>query len=380
MKMSLLKFLLSIQIGLISMTSHATTENAGSCADGSIILGFTGDILVHNDLYKSILNQRSFTPLLKKAEPLFHKADVMVVNLEGPAAIGIDRSGQDRGDVGFTYDLNVYSGTNFSFNFHPQILTDLKNLGIDLISTANNHSLDRSWRGIDRTLEAAKNVGLKTTGTRESYRPNQQFYEIIESNGYRIAFIACTESTNGISDTKAQVLKCYGKNPSVEDLIQEVHERTDVDGIVVLPHWGVEYSAKPDRSQQNYARKYLDAGASAVVGSHPHVLQPWESYLTKDGRQGMIVYSLGNFLAFQAGRAKKTGAVVYLRFNRTQAKTIKVTHSYYTPTYRDGYTVYPISSKSAHEALKESALHFGTQNRLDPDQQIPGCEKLRIQK
>lgn len=375
-----LKVLISIQICLISIASSAVAENTSSCSDGSVILGFAGDILVHNDLYKSILNNRSFTPLLKKAEPLFNKADVMVANLEGPAAMGIDRSGQDRGDVGFSYDLNVYSGTNFSFNYHPQILSDLKNLGIDLISTANNHSLDRNWRGIDRTLEAAKNSILKTTGTRESYHPNQHFHEVVEIKGYRIAFLACTESTNGIPDTKAQVLKCYGKNPSVEDLIQELRERTDIDTVVVLPHWGVEYSSKPDRSQQNFARKYLDAGASAVVGSHPHVLQPWESYITKDGRQGMIVYSLGNFLAFQAGTAKKTGAVVYLRLNRNQANKIQVTHSYYTTTFRDGYTVYPISSKSSHEALKESARHFGTQNILNPDQKIPGCQNLGKEK
>lgn len=373
-----LKVLISVQIFLTAMTTHANSDNSISCSDGSVILGFAGDILVHNDLYKSILNKKNFTPLLQKTGPLFNKADVMVANLEGPAAMGVDRSGQDRGDVGFIYDLNVYSGTNFSFNYHPQILSDLKNLGIDLISTANNHSLDRYWRGIDRTLEAAKNLGLKTTGTRESYRPTQAFHEVLEVKGYRIAFLACTEFTNGISDSKAQVLKCYGKNPSVEDLIQELRERTDIDAIVVLPHWGVEYSSKPERSQQNFARKYLDAGASAVVGSHPHVLQPWETYLTKDGRQGMIVYSLGNFLAFQAGRAKKTGAVVYLRLNRNQANQTQVTNSYYTTTYRDGYTVYPISSNSPHEALKESALHFGTQNRLDPEQKIPGCQKLRI--
>lgn len=223
-------------------------------------------------------------------------------------------------------------------------------------------------------------MDLKTTGTRESYRPNQQFHEIIEIKGYRIAFLACTESTNGISDNKAQVLKCYGKNPSVEALIQELRERTDIDAIVVLPHWGIEYSSKPDKSQQSFARKYLDAGALAVVGSHPHVLQHWESYLTKDGRQGMIVYSLGNFLAFQAGTAKKTGAVVYLRLNRSQANKIQITHPYYTTTYRDGYAVYPISSKGSHEALKESSLHFGTQNRLDPDQKIPGCQNWGIQK
>lgn len=377
--MRILKFLLSIPLCLTPLTSRATSDDSNHCADGSVILGFTGDILVHNDLYKSILKGRSFTPLWHKAVPLFKKADLMVVNLEGPAALGIDRSGQDRGDSGFSYDLNIYSGTKFSFNYHPQILKDLKDSGVDLISTANNHSLDRQWLGIDRTLEAAKSAGIKTTGTRESYRPNQGFHEILEVNGFRIAFLACTEATNGIADRKGQVLYCYGKNPSVESLIQELRARTDIDAIIVLPHWGIEYSDKPDKSQKSYARKFLDAGASAVVGSHPHVLQPWESYQTKDGRPTMIVYSLGNFLAFQSGRDKKTGAVVYLRLHREPEGPAQITGAYYTTTYRDGYTVYPISKKSSHEALKETSRHFGTQNRWDLDQKFPGCKNLALE-
>ncbi|AHZ83439.1 hypothetical protein Bb109J_c2828 [Bdellovibrio bacteriovorus] len=358
---------------LFATSAHA--NKGANCADGSVVLGFAGDILVHDALYKNILPKQNFTSLWSKAIPLFNKADYMTVNLEGPAAVGIDKAGRDVGDQGFTYDLNVYSGTNFSFNFHPQILRDLKSSNIDLISTANNHSLDRQWRGVDRTIEAAKNIGLSTVGTRPSYAPNESFYHLADVRGYRMAFVACTEATNGIADTKSQVLSCYGKSQQVETLIRQLRARGNVDGVIVLPHWGVEYSHKPDKSQTAYAKRFLEAGALAVVGSHPHVLQPWESYRTSDGRLTMIVYSLGNFLAFQAGVEKKTGAVVYLHLGRDVQGRTQVLTSYYTPTYRDGYTVYPISSKGSKDALKEAARHLGTQNRLEPDQKIPHCNQ-----
>ncbi|UXR64564.1 CapA family protein [Bdellovibrio bacteriovorus] len=367
------KSLLISGLCLGSLAVSAAPTKGAYCQDDSVVLGFVGDILVHDALYKSILPKQRFTALWEKAIPLFNKADYMVANLEGPAALGIEKSGRDVGDQGFSYDLNVYSGTKFSFNFHPQILRDLKSSGIDLISTANNHSLDRQWRGIDRTLESAKQVGIATTGTRPSYAPNEQYYHLADVRGYRLAFIACTEATNGIADTRNQVLSCYGKSQQVEGLIRQLRGRSDIDAVIVLPHWGVEYSSKPDKSQISYARRFLEAGAAAVVGSHPHVLQPWETYRTADGRQTMIVYSLGNFLAFQSGTEKKTGAVVYLRLKKDAAGRTQLVTAYYTPTYRDGYTVYPISSRGSKEALKESAKHFGTQNRFEPDQKFPGC-------
>lgn len=368
--MRLLSFLLIWSFA--AATPQALAKGA-ACEDGSVVLGFAGDVLVHDALYKSILPQRSFQGLWSKTVPLFHKADFMVVNLEGPAALGIEKSGKDLGDQGFSYDLNVYSGTKFSFNFHPQILRDLKSSGVDMISTANNHSLDRQWRGVDRTLEAAADAGLLTVGTRASYNPQGEFFRLTQIGAQRVAFIACTESTNGIPDSRRQVLPCFGKNQEVETLIRQLRNRSDVDLIVVLPHWGVEYDHKPSKVQMSQARKYLEAGAGAVVGSHPHVLQPWESYRTSDGRQTMIVYSLGNFLAFQAGTEKKTGAVVYLRFQKEADGRSQVTGAYYIPTYRDGYSVFPVDRKGPAEALKEAARHLGTANRWEPSMRFPGC-------
>ncbi len=340
------------------------------CQGPDIVVGFVGDILVHNDLYKSILPKKSFKPLWQSSISLFRKADFMLGNLEGPAALGITRDGQDLGDVGFTYDLNVYSGTNFLFNYHPQILKDLRESGFDLLTGANNHSLDRSWRGIDRTHEAAKKIGMPIVGTRPSGATTADMFHIANVSGLRLAFIGCTEMTNGVRDRKSQVQLCYSKNNSVESQIVRLRERSDIDGVIVLPHWGEEYQQSPNSRQESFAKAWLEVGAMAVVGSHPHVLQPAESYVTRDGRRTLIAYSLGNFLAFQAGVAKKTGVVLYLRISHN-GRTAELEDVFYTPTYRDGYSVSPSSAGSAAEV--EASRFFEQQKFLAPNQKIPDC-------
>lgn len=353
-----------------TLQAKAASYQGSDCADGSVVLGFTGDILVHDALYKSILPSQNFVSLWKKTIPLFNKADYMVVNLEGPAALGIDKSQRDVGDVGFTYDLNVYSGTKFVFNFHSQILLDLKNSGVDLIGNANNHSLDRGPIGIDKTLEMARKIQIPVVGVRESFNPNFERFHITDVKGYRLAFIACTEMVNSGVDPKRQVLFCYKDFNEIESMIKRLSARSDIDGVIVLPHWGAEYSQTPDKRQTSFAKKYLDAGAIAVIGSHPHVLQPTEKYVTQDGRTTLIAYSLGNFLAFQSGLEKKTGAVVYLRLGRNAFGKTQLLSSYYTPTYRDGYEVFPISSRGAKDVLKEAAKHLINETRIEPDQLV----------
>ena len=285
------------------------------CSSGNdvAVVSVVGDILIHDGIYSAIAaGKQDFSEIWRKVVPLFTKADFSMANLEGPAALGIDVNGRDHGDVGFTYDKNIYSGTNFSFNYHPRILSDLKRSGIDLLTVANNHSLDRKAIGIDRTLEAASKINLPTVGARSSKDRSGEFHRIVNIQGLNVAVIGCTEMTNGNPDSAQQLLWCYKNASQIEATIRELKGRSDIHAILVYPHWGQEYSNNPDSSQRTYARRFLDAGATAVIGSHPHVLQPWEKYVTRDGRETLIAYSLGNFVAYQRGVDKKTGVVLYL--------------------------------------------------------------------
>lgn len=338
-----------------------------SCAEkqDAATISFVGDILVHKDIYLSVVRgSKRFVQTWKRVVPYLSKVDFSVGNLEGSAALGIDRQGKDHGDIGFIYDGKVYSGTDFLFNYHPQILAELLQSEFDLITLANNHSLDRGSLGVDRTLQAAAQYGLPTVGTRLSTDPEGPFHSIQNINNIRVAFLGCTEMTNGKPDRKNQVLFCY-KPGKILELIKDLSRRSDVDAIVVLPHWGKEYSALPDSSQKSYARKFLEAGATAVIGSHPHVLQPWEKYITKDGRETLIAYSLGNFLAYQAGLSRKTGAIVYLGLRKEGSGKAQIFGVGYTPTYRDGFEIYPVQTNDNSAVLKHTAAFFGNTNRLD---------------
>ncbi|UOF01304.1 CapA family protein [Bdellovibrio reynosensis] len=335
-------------------------------------ISFVGDILVHKMLYEAVAREtKNFAQIWRKSDSLIQKADFSVGNLEGPAALGIDMDGKDRGDIGFVYDGEVYSGTNFKFNYHPRILFDLKNSGYDLLTVANNHTLDRYAIGVDRTHEAARKINLPIVGTRMAHERNAPFHQVVTVKNMKIAFLGCTEMTNGKEDKKDQVLFCY-KNPDrILTIIKELAQNPKIDAIIVLPHWGSEYTHNPDNSQKNFAKKYLEAGATAVVGSHPHVLQPWQKYVTSDGRETFIIYSLGNFVAGQAGLPRKTGTVAYMGLSKEGYQKAKIVGVAYTPTYRDGTVVYPIGSTNSKEILAHTAKMFGTKYRVEPAGSLP---------
>lgn len=328
------------------------------------VISFVGDILIHKALYQAVVSEtKHFNQIWKKTDSLIQKADFSVANLEGPAALGIDKNGKDKGDIGFVYDDDVYSGTNYIFNYHPRILSDLKDSGIDLVTSANNHSTDRFSIGIDKTISAARSISFPTVGTRKSDEPNGEYFKIVPVKNMRVAFVGCTEYIN-IPDNDNQVLFC--ENEKIFKIIKEVSSRPDVDALVVLPHWGVEYSHVPREYQKEYARRYLDAGAIAVMGSHPHVLQPWEKYTTKDGRETLILYSLGNFVASQEGLDRQAGSVVYIGISKSGPQKAKIYGVAYTPTYRVGTSINPIGKNDSPEVLNHVSSMYGTRARVEP--------------
>jgi poly-gamma-glutamate synthesis protein (capsule biosynthesis protein) len=95
--------------------------------------------------------------------------------------------------------------------------------------------------------------------------------------------------------------------------------------------------------QRDYAHRYLEAGALAVVGSHPHVLQPWEKYTTRNKREGVIFYSLGNFVAAQEGADRQTGAFFYLGLTKAKGEKARVFNGAYAPIYRQQLSIIPFT-------------------------------------
>lgn len=320
-------------------TASPSLKYSRACepADDTLILASVGDILAHAPLQRqAYASQKGFKTLWEKIAPWLSQPDLTYGNLEGPTAVGVTRSRKLVADPGPVYDDNVYTGSKFIFNYHPRIITDLKETGFDILSVANNHSLDRGVIGIDRTVDAFENANMPSVGIRRSDDTRSPRHTIIEKKGFRLAFVACTEATNGFPNRAGQLLFCYQDAAAVIGEIQTLAKDQTIDAIIVTPHWGVEYALKPSSHQTTHAQKFLEAGATAVIGSHPHVLQPVQRYVTRDGRETFIAYSLGNFVSNQFRLvSQKLSAIVYLGLSRSAGKRAWINGVSYIPTYME---------------------------------------------
>lgn len=282
-----------------------------------ITVAAVGDVLLHDRLQKyAAKNPKGFSDLWADIADLLRAADVTYGNLEGPAALNVAPGGRlaKKPPKGL-YDGYVYGGYP-AFNYHPDIIKALKAGGFDVVSTANNHALDRSALGIDRTIEAMRAAGLAYTGTRHRTLSGQKWYAVTpvrsKAGNFNIAWLACTYGTNDIRDRHNQVLHCTRNSAEMLRMISALRARKDIHAVFVTPHWGREYRAVPTKKQRALAYGWLEAGATAVLGGHPHVMQPWERYVTKSGRETMIVYSLGNFVSNQLGVPRRSSVIALL--------------------------------------------------------------------
>lgn len=289
------------------------------CAQGKqIVIAAVGDMLFHYPLQLKA-SEQGFASLWQEALPFIQAANIAYGNLEGPIGVGILPNGKQIEDP---LQWKTYLLSRFpSFNYHPSVAPALKTSGFDIVSNANNHILDRGALGIDRTIATldqhqVKHIGAKATTA------NANWYTVVEKEGVKIAWVACSEHTNGIPDREHQVLSCYGSKDR-STLVGIIHSiKKEVDAIIVTPHWGDEYKTFPNRAQKQFAFEVLNAGASAVIGAHPHVLQPVEKFVTNDGRSTLISYSLGNFVSYQGSPKNRTSMILLLGLTKTAKETV----------------------------------------------------------
>lgn len=186
------------------------------------------------------------------------------------------------------------------FNVPAAYLKDLKETGFDIVSTANNHSMDTELEGVFSTMEAAKEAGLDYVGSFKDKSDRILFKEV---KGVKLAFLAYTYGCNGRENliVPREEVENLGYL-SDEDQIKKNIARAKAQGadfVIVYPHWGIEYQSMPNEAQISLGRKMIDWGADLVIGNHPHVVEPVEIYQAEDGRKGLIAYALGNFISYQ---------------------------------------------------------------------------------
>ena len=165
-------------------------------------------------------------------------------------------------------------------------------LGFNLVSLANNHSLDKDEKGILNSNEYWKSKNVITAGTYSSWEERNDI-KVYEQNGIKYAFLAYTTTTNGLSMPKGKeyLLNVYSEKQAKED-IDKIKDKVDV--IIVSMHWGEEYVFDPTEGEKEIAKYLSSLGVNLIIGSHPHVVQP-VGYVNDT----LVIYSLGNFLSGQ---------------------------------------------------------------------------------
>lgn len=300
----------------LALTSAASAEtlcrpanlpSVNSCAGPNrVSVAIVGDVLLHRPLaWRGY--QRGFDTVWGAARPYLRAADITIANLEGPTAAGYLPSGRRTSDPGATFDDRVYTGYP-QFNYHPSVIDALRDLGVDIVTTANNHSLDRGAAGLDATLSALDRRNMLHLGAVPSGQSRFAALRLNTPAG-PLSLIACTFGVNGLPDPHAQVPRCYDDQSRLVDLIRT--EAARGAGVVVLPHWGREYELSADRRQRRLAAAFASAGAMAVIGTHPHVPQPWD-ILEGGAHRSLVAYSTGNFVAAQPPLERATSLIAWL--------------------------------------------------------------------
>ncbi len=319
-----------------------------------VLIGALGDILLHVELQKQGLAAKNgFSVIWASVEDLLARPDITYANLETPLAAGVGRDGEELTDPGRVYDGKVYSSYP-RFNVHPSLATALVKSGFDVVSTANNHALDRGPLGVDRTISALAHAKLAYTGTRDREHQRAGWHTVIKSGDYRIAFVACTRHVNGREDPEGQVLRCDRQAKELKALIRKLAGDAKIHAVIVTPHWGDEYSHDPNEQQRRWAAEWIESGALAVIGNHPHVLQPWERIIASDGREGIAIYSLGNFASHQPELAKRSTALAVLELRPDGAGRLALTGAGYVPltVRQDGSSFFVESVERARSPVE----------------------------
>lgn len=329
----------------------------------TINLSAVGDIMFHDAQLESAYDEENdtyhFIPVFEEVKPILSNADITIGNLETTLA------GPERGFSGYPL-----------FNSPDETIDAIKNAGFDILTTANNHSLDTGIDGLQRTIKVLREKGIDFVGTADN--EDQSRVLIKDVDGIKLAFLAYTESTNGLGDQYSndqlhRMLNVMEK----ENIMQDIEEAKslDADLIITYMHWGTEYMEEPNEKQIEYAHMLAEAGVDIILGSHPHVIQPSEVIETDD-HETFVVYSMGNFISNQRQETvgnNRTEDGIIINFDITKNKQTNETfieNVEYVPTWvykhnENGQSKYTYRILPIEQSLSNAEISDAFKSRME---------------
>ena len=285
-----------------------------------------GDIMAHDkQLRVARMEDGSydFYPQLSMIAQSLASADYTIANLETT--------------IGKYRDMD-YSGFP-RFNAPESLLDAVDCAGVDFLTLANNHMLDRYYDGLVATIGHVEETGFDFGGGNRTEQ-ERDTPRTVEINGVKLGFLCYTQSTNGMenhADPDAmRFCVNYLKEADFEEDVRALRE-AGAEVVIAIPHWGEEYTRSPNSYQKRKAQEMVAAGVDVILGSHPHVVQPVQQITDTDAagreRDVLIAYSLGNCVSNQVKRYTYAGIILEFTLVERQQGGFSIEDVGYVPTY-----------------------------------------------
>ncbi|MDE7289760.1 MAG: CapA family protein [Oscillospiraceae bacterium] len=278
-------------------TTTAAAETEPSPEYSTVSFAAVGDNLIHSSIYKQANtraggNGYDFTYAYENIVRIIRSADVAVINQE-------------------TLICNdVFEPSTYPLFNSPSALGDhMLDIGFDVFTIANNHTLDKGTDGLSACLDYWDGKDAVVCG---AYRNAEDRDNIrtAEFEGITFSFLSYTESLNGLYLPQGSPL-IIGDSNDVDTMISEIKKAKEISDVcIVALHWGVENSDIISDWQRNVAQQLSDAGADIIIGNHPHVLRDIEEIEREDGTVTLCAYSLGNFISAQSVGQNLIGGIL----------------------------------------------------------------------
>lgn len=279
-------------------------ETVDTIIKDKLSLVFAGDIMGHDTqiigAWDDSIKTYNYEPTFRYIADYISAADIAVGNLEVTLA-GKPFKGYPQ------------------FSSPDELAEEAKRVGFDVMVLANNHCLDRGKKGMIRTHKILDSLGFLYTGTFLHDSLRSKYYPlIVEKNNIRLAILNYTYGTNGLKVDTPFVVNRLDTALIHSDL--DKAKLANPDFIVVLTHWGVEYERDENAKQRKMADFIFQHGADAIIGSHPHVIQPVKYHLIKDSlKKYPVFYSMGNFVSNQRAQYKDGGIMAELHLSKSDS-------------------------------------------------------------
>jgi hypothetical protein len=316
--------------------TSSTTTTTGPIR---VTIAAVGDILAPMPIMESVRDPQTgsydFGPILAPIAPYLFKADYTVGALEPRLA------GPEAG----------YSAEPVA-NAPRELAFELKKTGMDLVATANSHSLDLGWEGLVGTLDRLDDAGLAHVGTSRSQK-ERNTPVIADIRGIKVAFLNYTASV--AAKLPAEDKKDFAVNTlDLETVIQDAATARSwgADAVVAMLNYGTEYEREPRTDQVALSEQILNHGVDAILGYHARVVQPIGhifTYASWRANDKYVAYSLGDFLSAEEAvsaeepvsalqpESPESGLIAYLHLEKRDLRTY-VTGVSYLPVYFQAVT------------------------------------------